>query len=132
MAASPAPLASRIVSTRSSRKRCIASEHSSSWVTSRARRRKTGWPIWAILRSVTSARYHNSSTAAVASSKVQVLMMLAWSFAARTPDEIGRLVRALGRHRYLREADLRLHFLVDRALAGIPGAEFASVDFAPH
>ena len=52
-------------------------------------------------------------------------MMFAWSFAARTPDEIGRLVRALGRHRYLREADLRLHFLVDRALADLP-------EFAPH
>ncbi len=52
-------------------------------------------------------------------------MMLAWSFAARTPDEIGRLVRALGRHRYLREADLRLHYLVDRALADVP-------EFAPH
>ncbi len=50
-------------------------------------------------------------------------MMLAWSFAARTADEVGRLVRALGRHRYLHEADLRLHFLVDRALAGLP--EFA-------
>ena len=37
-------------------------------------------------------------------------MMFAWSFAARTPDEVGRLVRALGRHRYLKEADLRLHF----------------------
>jgi hypothetical protein len=52
-------------------------------------------------------------------------MMLAWSFAARTADEVGRLVRALGRHRYLREADLRLHFLVDRALADLP-------DFARH
>jgi hypothetical protein len=50
-------------------------------------------------------------------------MMLAWSFAARTPDEVGRLVRALGRHRYLREADLRVHFLIDRALSGAP--EFA-------
>jgi hypothetical protein len=52
-------------------------------------------------------------------------MMYAWSFAARTADEVGRLVRALGRHRYLREADLRLHFLVDRALADLPA-------FAPH
>jgi len=52
-------------------------------------------------------------------------MMLAWSFAARTPEEVGRLVRALGRHRYLCEADLRLHFLVDRALADLP-------DFARH
>jgi hypothetical protein len=50
-------------------------------------------------------------------------MMFAWSFAARTADEVGRLVRALGRHRYLREADLRLHFLVDQALADLP--EFA-------
>jgi hypothetical protein len=52
-------------------------------------------------------------------------MMYAWSFAARTADEVGRLVRALGRHRYLREADLRLHFLVDRALEELPA-------FAPH
>lgn len=44
-------------------------------------------------------------------------MMLAWSFAARTPEEIARLLRALGKHRYLREADLRLHWAVDRALA---------------
>ncbi|MFT3773738.1 MAG: hypothetical protein QM820_50845 [Minicystis sp.] len=47
-------------------------------------------------------------------------MMYAWSFAARTADEVGRLVRALGRHRYLREADLRIHFTVDRALAANP------------
>lgn len=47
-------------------------------------------------------------------------MMYAWSFAARTAEEVGRLLRALGRHRYLREADLRLHFAVDRALEGDP------------
>lgn len=47
-------------------------------------------------------------------------MMLAWSFAARTADEVGGLLRALGRHRYLREADLRVHFAVDRALQGHP------------
>jgi hypothetical protein len=47
-------------------------------------------------------------------------MMFAWSFAARTAEEVGRLVRALGRHRYLREADLRVHFTVDRALAADP------------
>jgi hypothetical protein len=52
-------------------------------------------------------------------------MMFAWSFAARTADEVGRLIRALGRHRYLREADLRLHFTVDRALADHPA-------FGPH
>jgi hypothetical protein len=47
-------------------------------------------------------------------------MMYAWSFAARTADEVARLVRALGKHRYLREADLRLHFLVDRSLVHLP------------
>lgn len=47
-------------------------------------------------------------------------MMYAWSFAARTAEEVGRLVRALGRHRYLREADLRVHFTVDRALSADP------------
>lgn len=47
-------------------------------------------------------------------------MMYAWSFAARTADEVARLIRALGRHRYLREADLRIHFTVDRALANDP------------
>jgi hypothetical protein len=47
-------------------------------------------------------------------------MMYGWSFAARTADEVGRVIRALGKHRYLREADLRLHFTVDRALAGHP------------
>lgn len=52
-------------------------------------------------------------------------MMYAWSFAARTAEEVARLIRALGRHRYLHEADLRLHFTVDRALAAHPL-------FAPH
>jgi hypothetical protein len=47
-------------------------------------------------------------------------MMLAWSFAARTVDEVAALLRALGRHRYVREADLRIHFAVDRALSGDP------------
>lgn len=46
--------------------------------------------------------------------------MYAWSFAARTADEVSRLLRALGRHRYLREADLRLHFTIDRALSADP------------
>jgi hypothetical protein len=46
--------------------------------------------------------------------------MLGWSFAARTADEVGRLVRALGKHRYVREADLRLHWTVDRALEALP------------
>jgi len=52
-------------------------------------------------------------------------MMFAWSFAARTPDEIARLVRALSKHRYVAEVDHRIHWLVDRALAELPR-------FAPH
>lgn len=43
--------------------------------------------------------------------------MQAWSFAARTFDEVAALVRALGRHRYLREADHRVHFTVLAALS---------------
>lgn len=44
-------------------------------------------------------------------------MMLAWTFPARTADEVGALLRALGRHRYVQEVDHRLHWAVDRALA---------------
>jgi len=51
--------------------------------------------------------------------------MLAWSFAARTVDEVARLVRALGKHRYVREVDHRIHWAVDAALAEHPA-------FAPH
>lgn len=49
-----------------------------------------------------------------------IMGMLGWSFAARTADEVGRLVRSLGKHRYVREADLRLHWSVDRALETLP------------
>jgi hypothetical protein len=52
-------------------------------------------------------------------------MMLAWSFAARTADEVGALLRALGKHRYVKEVELRLHFSIDRALAFDP-------HFRPH
>ncbi|EYF04006.1 hypothetical protein [Chondromyces apiculatus] len=52
-------------------------------------------------------------------------MMLAWSFAARTPDDVGRLLRALGRHRYVLEVDHRIHWAIDVALADLP-------TFAPH
>lgn len=52
-------------------------------------------------------------------------MMLAWSFSARTLDEIARLLRALGKHRYVREVDHRLHWTVDYALAELP-------EFAPY
>jgi hypothetical protein len=43
--------------------------------------------------------------------------MFGWSFAAREGDAFARLVAGMGKHRYLAEADLRLHFLVDRALS---------------
>ncbi len=52
-------------------------------------------------------------------------MMLAWSFAARTAPEVAALLRALGRHRYVRSVDHALHFTVDEALADDPR-------FAPH
>jgi hypothetical protein len=59
-------------------------------------------------------------------------MMFAWSFAARTADEVARLVRALGKHRYLHEADLRLHFLVDRALVELPDFAARAAAFDAH
>jgi hypothetical protein len=46
--------------------------------------------------------------------------MLGWSFSARTLDEVGALLRAMGRHRYVREADLALHWSVDEALSDRP------------
>lgn len=52
-------------------------------------------------------------------------MMLAWSFSAKTYDDLGRLLRALGKHRYVEEVDHRIHFLVDEALRDLPL-------FAPH
>jgi len=53
--------------------------------------------------------------------------MLAWTFSARTLDEVGALLRAMGRHRYVREADLSLHWSVDAALADrAPFAERAA------
>lgn len=52
-------------------------------------------------------------------------MMLAWSFSARTLDELGRLLRALGKHRYVEEVDHRIHWMVDAALRDLPL-------FAPH
>lgn len=51
--------------------------------------------------------------------------MLAWSFSAKTYDDLGRLLRALGKHRYVEEVDHRIHFLVDEALRDLPL-------FAPH
>jgi hypothetical protein len=46
--------------------------------------------------------------------------MLGWSFSARTVDEVGALVRALGRHRYLRKTEHALHWSVDEALSFLP------------
>ena len=45
--------------------------------------------------------------------------MLAWSFSCRTGEEVGALVRALGKHRYVQEVDLRLHWMVDAALEDV-------------
>jgi hypothetical protein len=42
--------------------------------------------------------------------------MLAWAFPCKTADEIGALLRTLGKHRYLLEVDHRLHWAVDAAL----------------
>jgi hypothetical protein len=46
--------------------------------------------------------------------------MLAWSFSARTVEEVGALLRAMGRHRYVREADHAIHWAVDEALSDRP------------
>jgi hypothetical protein len=51
--------------------------------------------------------------------------MLAWSFSARTVDEVARLLRAAGKHRYVRATDHRLHWLVDAAMRDV-------TEFAPH
>ena len=43
--------------------------------------------------------------------------MLAWSFSARTLDEVAQLLRMMGRHRYVRETSHALHWTVDHALS---------------
>ena len=45
--------------------------------------------------------------------------MEAWAFSSRTADEVGALVRALGKHRYVREVDHRVHWLIDAALSDL-------------
>lgn len=45
------------------------------------------------------------------------LLMLAWAFPCVNAEEVGALVHALGKHRYLQETDHRLHWTVDAALA---------------
>jgi hypothetical protein len=44
-------------------------------------------------------------------------MMLSWTFAASLVDEVARLLRAMGKHRYLLEVDHRLHYSVDIAMS---------------
>lgn len=51
--------------------------------------------------------------------------MLAWSFAARTVDEVASLLRAAGKHRYVRATDHRLHWLIDETLRDL-------TEFRPH
>ncbi|HMI84375.1 MAG TPA: hypothetical protein VK550_09800 [Polyangiaceae bacterium] len=46
--------------------------------------------------------------------------MLAWSFSARTLDEVSSLLRAMGRHRYVRETSHAIHWSVDEALSDRP------------
>jgi len=46
--------------------------------------------------------------------------MLAWSFSARTLDEVAALLRAMGRHRYVRETSHAIHWTVDQALGDRP------------
>lgn len=47
-------------------------------------------------------------------------MMYAWTFAARIIDEVARLVRCMGKHRYIQEIDHRIHWSVDEALKDLP------------
>ena len=47
-------------------------------------------------------------------------MMVAWSFSAKTLDDLARLLRMLGKHRYVQEVDHRIHFMIDEALRDIP------------
>jgi hypothetical protein len=55
--------------------------------------------------------------------------MLGWTFSARTLDEVGALLRALGRHRYVRESDLALHWSVDDALSELPSFSRRAASF---
>lgn len=57
-------------------------------------------------------------------------MMRAWEFAVDAADAAGRLIRALGKHRYVKEVDHRLHYLVDAALVDRPAFKQKSDAFA--
>lgn len=56
-------------------------------------------------------------------------MMYSWSFAARMVDEVARLLRSMGKHRYVQEVDHRIHWSVDVALRDLPGFDRAHADF---
>lgn len=60
-------------------------------------------------------------------------MMWAWSFSCRTVQEVSALLTALGKHRYVREVDHRIHRLLDRVLDDHPAfarhaAELAALE----
>jgi hypothetical protein len=57
-------------------------------------------------------------------------MMTAWSFAARLIDEVASLLRMLGKHRYVKEVDHRLHWTVDVAMSDQPAFAAHAARFA--
>jgi hypothetical protein len=57
-------------------------------------------------------------------------MMTGWSFCARLIDEVASLLRALGKHRYVKEVDHRLHWTVDVALSDLPAFAAHAARFA--
>jgi hypothetical protein len=52
-------------------------------------------------------------------------MMYAWSFSCLQAADVGALLKALGKHRYVSEVEHRLHWVVDAALSSHP-------TFAPY
>lgn len=56
-------------------------------------------------------------------------MMMAWSFAVRLIDEVAALLRMLGKHRYLKEVDHRIHWTVDIAMRDVPGFAIHAENF---
>ncbi len=61
---------------------------------------------------------------------IGVAMMTAWSFCARLIDEVASLLRALGKHRYVKEVDHRIHWTVDVALSDLPAFASHAAKFA--
>jgi len=47
-------------------------------------------------------------------------MMVAWSFPVKSFDDLARLLRSLGKHRYVEKVDHRIHWMVDEALRDHP------------